>query len=367
MTDVLVIEDDAVLRNNIMDMLAIEGFSVRNASNGRDGIELAKSHHPDLIICDIMMPGIDGYGVLEELHRSPATAAIPFIFLTAKAELSDVRKGMEHGADDYITKPFTFNTLLNSVRARVAKNDAIKHRIQQDIDRLCTCIALSLPHEVRTALNGILGASSLLIEQADSYGGDELHNLYELIHSSATRLNRLVENYLCYAELEIAVRDSKLGSYYRSFCSEATSSLITTIAEARAERDRRSSDLHLELKGHSCSMKESHFVKIVEELVDNAFKYSKARSPVKVSTSCSDGFLELAVFNIGHGMTDEQVRSIGAFIQFDRTVFEQQGTGLGLVIVKRIAELYGGSLHLDSSPVESMRAVVKIPVGSMQG
>ncbi len=355
-----------MLRNNIMDILTIEGFTVRNASSGREGIELAKSHHPDLIICDIMMAGIDGYGVLEELHRGPATAAIPFIFLTAKAELSDVRKGMERGADDYITKPFTFTTLLNSVRARVAKNDAIKHRIQQDIDRLCTCIALSLPHEVRTALNGILGASSLLMEQAESYGREELNNLYELIHSSATRLNRLVENYLCYAELEIAIRDSKLGSYYRSFRTETTSSLIATIAEARADRDDRCGDLHLELREHSCSIKEGHFIKIVEELVDNAFKYSKAKSPVEVTTSPSDGFLELEVFNTGHGMTDEQVKSIGPFIQFDRAIFEQQGTGLGLVIVKRIAELYGGSLCLVNSPLESMKAVVRIPLEHMQ-
>jgi len=176
-----------------------------------------------------------------------------------------------------------------------------------------------------------------------------------------------VENYLCYAELEIAIRDSKLGSYYRKFQSEATTSLITTVAEARADLYRRRGDLQLDLQEHTCSVKESHFIKIVEELVDNAFKYSKARSPVNVSTSCRDGFLELAVHNVGHGMTDEQVRSIGAFIQFDRTVFEQQGTGLGLVIVKRIAELYGGSLHLDSSPAESLKAVVKIPTAGREG
>jgi len=360
-TEVLVIEDDAMLRNNIVDMLTIEGFVVRNASNGRDGIELAISNHPDLIICDIMMPGIDGYEVLEELHSNPSTAAIPFIFLTAKAEVSDVRKGMEGGADDYITKPFTFNTLLKSVRARVAKNDAIKQRIQQDIDRLCTCIALSLPHEVRTALNGILGASSLLVEQADSYGREELKNLYELIYSSSTRLNRLVENYLCYAELEIAVRDSRLSSYYRSFRSETTSSLVTVISEARADRDRRRDDLHLELEELSCTVKDSHFTKIVEELLDNAFKYSKPKSQVKVTTRACNGFMELVVYNSGHGMTDEQVKSIGAFIQFDRAVFEQQGTGLGLIIVKRIAELYGGSLSIENTPLESMKAIVRLP------
>lgn len=121
MTKILVIEDEKLVRENIIDLLAAEDFDTIAAANGRVGLDLAVSQIPDLILCDLMMPEVDGYGVLTTLREEPATATIPFIFLTAKSARSDFRQGMDLGADDYLTKPFTRTELLNAITSRLAK------------------------------------------------------------------------------------------------------------------------------------------------------------------------------------------------------------------------------------------------------
>jgi len=123
---ILVIEDEKLVRENILTLLTEEGYGVLSAKNGEEGIDIARLEKPDLIICDIMMPGIDGYEVLDELSKDPATNSIPFIYLTAKFEKEDFRKGMRLGADDYIFKPFRADDLLKSIEARFNRIQVIK-------------------------------------------------------------------------------------------------------------------------------------------------------------------------------------------------------------------------------------------------
>ncbi|NEP12827.1 MAG: diguanylate cyclase [Symploca sp. SIO2C1] len=132
---ILVIEDQQAIRANLLKILKHVGFQTISAENGLEGMELAKNHLPDLIICDIMMPDIDGHDVLKELLQDPGTARIPFIFLTAKADRSDIREGMNLGADDYLTKPFTSDELINTVFARLAKQEAITQPYLEDMKR----------------------------------------------------------------------------------------------------------------------------------------------------------------------------------------------------------------------------------------
>ncbi|MFY7972073.1 MAG: response regulator [Flavobacteriales bacterium] len=126
MKNILLIEDNLEVRENTSEILQLAGYNLATAENGKLGVELATSNKPDLIICDIMMPVLDGYGVLHMLSKNPQTAGIPFIFLTAKAERVDMRKGMEMGADDYLTKPFDDIELLNAVESRLKKVDAMR-------------------------------------------------------------------------------------------------------------------------------------------------------------------------------------------------------------------------------------------------
>ena len=119
MATLLVIEDEAPLRANIVRLLSVEGYRVIAAADGNEGIRRAREDRPDLVICDILMPLVDGYGVLATLRSQPETAAIPFIFLTASADKDDLARGLQSGANDYVTKPFKIADLLAAVRRRL--------------------------------------------------------------------------------------------------------------------------------------------------------------------------------------------------------------------------------------------------------
>jgi CRP-like cAMP-binding protein/CheY-like chemotaxis protein len=134
MKKILLIEDNLEMRENITEMLELANYEVQVAENGKIGVKLAQKTMPDLIICDIMMPELDGYGVLYILAKDPRTSAIPFIFLTAKAEKSDYRKGMNLGADDYLTKPFEEMELLEAVDIRLKKSGQFQKEFEADID-----------------------------------------------------------------------------------------------------------------------------------------------------------------------------------------------------------------------------------------
>jgi CRP-like cAMP-binding protein len=136
MKKILLIEDNADMRENTAEILELANYKVITAPNGRVGVEKASKEYPDLIICDIMMPELDGYGVLYLLSKNPSTASIPFIFLTAKAEKADLRKGMSMGADDYLTKPFEEMELLNAVEARLRKSDIFRKEFTKNIEGL---------------------------------------------------------------------------------------------------------------------------------------------------------------------------------------------------------------------------------------
>jgi DNA-binding response OmpR family regulator len=119
MTKILLVEDNNEIRENTAEILELAGYHVATAANGKEGFEMAVKETPDLIVCDIMMPVLDGYGLLHLINKNETLKTIPFIFLTAKTERSDFRKGMEMGADDYLTKPFTDIELLNAVESRL--------------------------------------------------------------------------------------------------------------------------------------------------------------------------------------------------------------------------------------------------------
>ena len=125
MKKILVIEDEQIIRENILKLLKAEGFDVTGAENGAQGLNAAVSNLPDVIICDVVMPELDGYGVLMALRSNPVTATLPFVFLTGKAERSEMRQGMELGADDYLTKPFTKAELVGAISSRLKKQEAV--------------------------------------------------------------------------------------------------------------------------------------------------------------------------------------------------------------------------------------------------
>jgi DNA-binding response OmpR family regulator len=152
MTTILVIEDELPIRELIAEMLMLEDFEVLQAGNGREGIDIAQSQCPNLIICDVMMPVLDGYGVLTALQQDTSTASIPFIFLTARGTKQDIRYGMNLGADDYLIKPFTQDELLDAISIRLRKQANSLQQYRSELESKQEQLDYLLYHDPLTQL-----------------------------------------------------------------------------------------------------------------------------------------------------------------------------------------------------------------------
>ena len=362
MSKILVIEDEDYVRNNVLELLEAEHFEVVSAENGLIGVQVAKEQIPDLIICDVMMPQLGGHEVLEILRKDPKTELIPFIFLTAKADKADIRQAMEQGADDYLTKPFTRSELLGAVHSRLEKQGVIIKHSQQKLDNLRSGIAYALPHEMLTPLTSILGFSQTIIHQYNSLKRPKILEMVERIHDSGERLHRVIQNFLLYAELELAAANPEKIKILRSNHAHSAKRVVIAVASQKARQFKRETDLVLAVEDSSIKISEINFNKMVDELVDNAFKYSPTGTPVHITSRVKDGQFMLSITNQGRGMTAEQIANLGAYVQFERRVHEQQGSGLGLVIAIRLAELHGGKLTIESiaKDVTSKETVVRV-------
>jgi two-component system, sensor histidine kinase and response regulator len=353
MEKILVIDDEPQLRASIQEVLELSDFETIAAAEGLTGVQMAKDCAPDLIICDILMPELTGYEVLTAVRQDESTCSIPLIFLTAQTQRSDMRRGMEYGAADYLMKPFSPSELLRAVTSQLAKREIYRRLAETKLDRLRSSISLSLPHELYTPLNGILGMSELLAEDASTFCASEVREMAQVIQSSARRLYHLTRNFLLYAELElVATNPEKIQDLRREAKSSFAKSAITSIAQSKAEQVGREQDLKLELQNLPLPVPEERLSKIIEELVDNAFKFSRPGTLVKVSSQFDSSTFTLYITDHGRGMTADQIANLGAYMQFERKFYEQQGSGLGLIIAKRMVELHGGELTISSIPEE---------------
>jgi two-component system, sensor histidine kinase and response regulator len=363
MTTILIIEDEALIRESVKEILIIENFDVLDAENGTIGFELAVAQRPDLILCDIAMPGeMNGYDVLARLRASPEMAKIPFIFLSAKTTRPEQRKGMQLGADDYLTKPFTAQELLLAVHAQIGKRAALQQAYGQDIDKLRETIIYALPHELRTPLYSISGYASTLMEAYPKFTPDMVLSNAERIFANAARLNQLIEKYLLYAQVVLMQHDPVLLAQLTSENTPQSASTVEVAAVYWAQTYQRESDLKLSIRSASVNISETHLSNIVAELMDNAFKFSDTGTTVSVIAGKVNGEFSLQIMDHGHGMSEGQIASIGVITQFNRQLFEQSGTGLGLAICKRLVSFYNGRFTINSQSNIGTTVTVSLPL-----
>lgn len=361
MKRILVVDDEEWLREMVRLALVQKGFEVLEAENGVEGIDTARKELPDLILCDVNMEQMNGYLTLSVLRNEPATAAIPFILMTGLADTAGMRHGMELGADDYLPKPFTIDGLYAAVDTRLKKAQALRDEAERKLADLRDNISLMLPHEMRTPLNGILAYGEILAAEAATLPAAEVAEMGKVIHGSGKRLERLIENFLIYAQIELLGADAhKVGALRQKRTPDAAR-LIEDHARGQACAADRVDDLALELAALPVPMSEDYLAKIVDELVQNAFKFSERGRTVNVAFSDTPNGLQLSVTDRGRGFSTEHITRVGAYMQFDRKMQEQQGMGLGLTIAKRLTELHGGTLSIQSKRGSTTTITVRLP------
>jgi len=361
MKKILVIDDEEWLREMMLLALRQRGFEVIEAENGEKGIEVARKEVPDLILCDVNMDKVDGYLTLSSLRSEPITASIPFILMTGLADQAGMRHGMELGADDYLPKPFTIEALYAAVDARLKKAKTVREEAERKLADLRDNISMMLPHELRTPLNGILAYGEILVAEAETITPKDIADMGQVIYDSGKRLERLVENFLIYAQLELLNSDPQNMLNLLRKQTPSPAPLIEQRAREQAALAKRPDDIRLELADVPMPISDEYLSKIVEELVQNAFKFSSAHTPVRVTLADWDNAVTLSVSDGGRGFSTEHITKVGAYMQFDRKLHEQQGLGLGLTIVRRLTELHGGTLTIQSDKGGGTLVTVKLP------
>lgn len=365
MQKILVIDDEAPLRKLVIAALRGKGYSILEAEDGVVGLQAARTHLPDLILCDVMMPNMDGYTTLEALRQEPATAVIPIILMTGRPDSAGMRQGMTLGADDYLPKPFAIHELQAAVETRLKKQIVLRQQAEKKLADLRSNISLALPHELFTPLSGIIGFAEIISGETGKLQAHEIREIGQAILVSSKRLYRLVENFLIYAQIELLSADPQKVESLRHSEPIPTNELLEACARHRAHDANRDNDLALDLTQASAAIQDEYLRRILDELLDNAFKFSEAGTPVQVRSTTANNTSTFWVCDRGRGMTSQQIANVGAYMQFERKFYEQQGSGLGLTIAKRLAELHGGSLTIESKPGLGATVGVTLPGGPL--
>jgi len=367
MLKILIMEDEDTVRESLKELLQIRGYEVIDACNGAEGVQFALIHLPDLIISDIMMPELNGYEALKRIRANELTRTIPFIFLSAKAEYEDQRIGMEIGADDYLTKPFSQKDLYNAIETRLRKHQEIVEVANKEMQELKINLAATLPHEFRTPLNGILATSQFLMQEANSLSTEEFLELQTSIYTSALRLKRLVTNYLLFSELELMrVEGFRKFKKMNSTTSNPLEIIEKHISTNVAKYNRRE-DVSVSVENKELAISVSYFDKLCEEIIENCFKFSKAGEEIKIYSETINNYFFLRFKDYAGLLSYEDSKRLTSYMQFNRQIWEQQGIGLGLAIVNRIVEFAEGELTIETKEGISTTFCVKLKLANQSG
>ncbi|MBO3457225.1 hybrid sensor histidine kinase/response regulator [Aetokthonos hydrillicola Thurmond2011] len=355
---ILVIDDQPDNFDVIETLLTEQAYVLHYAASGEEAITSLSLFQPDVILLDVMMPGIDGIEVCQRIKAMPQWQPVPIIMVTALTAKEDLAMCLKSGADDFISKPV--NGL--ELRARIHSMLRIKQQydriqalsntqaatikvLENSVEHMCGNITYSLPHEINTPLYGIVGIIGLLIEDINDMSTAEVLEFLGLADKSARRLEKLTKRFLIYLELELSTSQQQNIQPKSTYFSLAA---IRDALESLAQSVDRSNDLIFAIEQADVSISDRYLEIILYELVDNALKFSDAGTLVKITSQVLEGMLHLYVHDLGRGMTEEQMSQIGTFMQFERKMYEQQGVGMGLKLVKKIVQLCGGNFSIKS-------------------
>jgi two-component system, sensor histidine kinase and response regulator len=364
MTKILVIEDEASLREDIIEMLELLEYEVAGAENGLVGLQIAQEHHPDLILCDIMMNKLDGYGVLAEIRKNPELSATPFIFLTAKSDRASLRHGMELGADDYLSKPFTSYELMTAIQTRLARQTTLAQNAEKQLDEAREQLMRLVTHELRTPLTSINMVVDIISKQLKHLQPQQLTELLETLTSGSKRLSHLVEQMVLTTQIEAGVFRPE------AFAEDAMPARMWEILVASINLGRRFAvrspnvSIALEDKDQTamvnCSL--AALKHALAEVISNALTFSPEGATVTITQWKAEGWVWITVVDQGEGIPPEKLeQALENFGQVDRELHEQQGMGLGLPLARKIIEIHKGRMEVHSVVGKGTQVMVGLP------
>lgn len=373
---ILVVEDDIAMAEGIRDMLELAGYEVMLAANGREGLERLAQHKPALILSDIMMREMDGYEFCQAVQAEPAWVDIPFIFLTAKRDAEDIRRGKQLGVDDYLTKPFLPEDLLVVVQAKIERAQARQAVARAEVTTIKDELTMMIGHELRTPLTYIRGYLELMASGRNALTEEQLTTYLRGIKTGSDRLGQVVQDVLTW----LTIRTGKAAHKYQSLAradEQLPALLHLSIARFAERAQERGVELVLEIPPSLPLVRvcRKQIEEVLRQLLDNAIKFSPTEGGVvRVTAMETSEGIQVSVQDHGMGIPAHQLpRVFEPLLQVNRAQYEQQGTGLGLAIARAYVELHGGRIWAESEPERGstfyfvLPKATEAPFGCAQG
>lgn len=345
----ILITDDNATNIEILEEVLADKYHVTPARSGEETLAILDEYHPDLILLDIMMPGIDGYETCRRIRAIPRLNNVKVIMVSAKAMVSERLKGYEAGADDYITKPFDEEELLAKVRVY------LRLKTVEEVDQLKSNLLTLLNHETRTPLNGIVGPIEMLMA-SDMLDSNVQKKCLDIMNRSAQQLHQLFEKVLKLCAMKAGKWQYKIEE----------TELNGVIARATKELEALAAERDVKVTHHATNAvakvdrTEMNFV--VKALVHNAIKYSPLGGTVDVAVSAEPDHLLLRVSDSGDGIDAERINMI--FDEFNQLSVDNHSEGqrLSLAIAQQVAAAHQGMIEVDSHKGQGTTFTIKLPL-----
>jgi two-component system sensor histidine kinase/response regulator len=360
---VLVVDDNPLIVTVVKNLLGAANFDVFTASDGQQALELLEKKSVDVIVCDVMMPTMDGYQLHNAVRTRGPLSHIPFVFLTALDDAAEVHSGKETGVDDYLVKPFDPRNLLAVVRGKVARARGIKNASEERFEAYRKKVVHLLSHEFRTPLVAINSGTEILIDHKDKLDPNKVASLLDAIARGGKRLERIVTDFMVLQQIEAGIAQRLYDS--RAAARNAEALLHQFMETNRPELEHSGFDVRVEANAPQAWVKvyEPHIWDILDRLVSNVRKFVAHELIIEFAVRQEGARMIFEVRDRGIGMDTSQVeQATDLFGQIDRDKREQQGTGLGLAIATRYATINGGKLNFESRVGGGTTAALILPL-----
>ena len=362
-TSILVVDDNPLIQNVLKSLFNSVEYTVYTSSNGEEAMGVLDSKAIDVIVCDVMMPEMDGYDLHSHVRKNAELCHIPFVFLTALGGNSDKLRGKSAGADDYIVKPFDPTELLAIVEGKVKRSQGLKQLSEQRYDAYRKRVIHTLSHEFRTPLVAINTGTELLLEQEGGLEVPKVNNLLQAIQRGGMRLEKLVNDFMLLQQVEAGIARRLFDARHR--VKDITSVVSQYFAAKREslESDGFTLDLAYPKTEIFVDMYEPHILDILERLVSNASKFHEGTKQIEIQIFPLGDEVALEIRDRGIGIDADHIQeAIDVFGQINRDKLEQQGGGLGLAIATRYAAIHNGRVEFENREGGGATARVILPI-----
>ena len=363
---ILVIEDERYIRENIVDILRFNDYEVVDAANGAAGLQVARQTKPDLIVCDIMMDGVDGYSVLRTVRDDPEMTMTPFIFLTALADHKSLRQGMAAGADDYIIKPFTPDELIEAINVRMARQHTVVEETSRRNEAARREMVNTIVQEINGPLTSVNAVLDIVAERRDYLTSGELQEMLDTASYGSRRISHLLDQMAFLIQLEsgrLSYESVQMHGKVMNLYDLITTAInpARTFALYTSSQDK-DVDIQITPPDELLVLCQTNALRYaIAEVISNAIAYSPNAGTIRIQHWQDNQTAWLSVEDQGCGIDADWLHQ---FIEYRRGLDTVNETtkGMGLSLVYGIVLAHGGELQINSEPDKGTQVCIAIPL-----